>query len=151
MATSIRKQCKYDHRLKNLVRRIGDQTIASRIGVPRSTLDGWLSSRPTEVISIDAASMSKAELKAKIVRLERQCEVLRVVVRLLFVLIRVTGGRLDLSALTTRPSKHPSSTPCIEHRPQSRCEPRSKSLAFHPLDSLRGEEPHPTAVSITHV
>ena len=99
MATPIRRQRKYDHRLKNLVRRTGDRTIASRIGIPRSTLDGWLRSRPTEVVSIDIASISNAELKAKIVRLERQCEVLRVVVRLLSVLIRVTGRRLNCKRL----------------------------------------------------
>jgi putative transposase len=43
MPTTARLQHRYDHRLRNLVQRTGNVTIATRLGVPRSTARGWLS------------------------------------------------------------------------------------------------------------
>jgi len=37
-----RPQQRYDHRLRDLVHRTGDVTIATDLGVPRSTARGWL-------------------------------------------------------------------------------------------------------------
>ena len=42
MTTTARPQQRYDHRLRDLVQRTGDVTIATDLGVPRSTARGWL-------------------------------------------------------------------------------------------------------------
>ena len=42
MTTSRRPQQRYDHRLRDLVHSTGDATIATDLGVPRSTARGWL-------------------------------------------------------------------------------------------------------------
>ena len=43
---------RYDHRLRELVQRTGDLTIATDLGVPRSTTRGWLRTAPTVVVSL---------------------------------------------------------------------------------------------------
>jgi hypothetical protein len=42
MTASGRPQQRYDHRLRDLVHGTGDVTIATDLGVPRSTARGWL-------------------------------------------------------------------------------------------------------------
>ena len=51
MTITARPQRRYDHRLRNLVQRAGDVTIATDLGVPRSTARGWLGGAPTVVVS----------------------------------------------------------------------------------------------------
>ena len=53
MATSRRPQQRYDHRLRDLVYNTGDVTIATDLGVPRSTARGWLRKAPAVVVSLD--------------------------------------------------------------------------------------------------
>src|SRR5262245_37535948 len=50
MPNSGRRQRRYDHRLRNLVQRTGDVTIATDLGVPRSTARGWLGKGQTVVV-----------------------------------------------------------------------------------------------------
>ena len=50
--TTDRPQKRYDHRLRELVQRTGDLTIATDLGVPRSTTRGWLRTAPTVVVSL---------------------------------------------------------------------------------------------------
>jgi hypothetical protein len=45
MTTTTRPQQRYDHRRQDLVRRTGDLTIATDLGVPRATARGWLGGR----------------------------------------------------------------------------------------------------------
>jgi hypothetical protein len=42
MPTTGRPQQRYDHRLRDLVQGTGDVTIATDLGVPRTTDRGWL-------------------------------------------------------------------------------------------------------------
>jgi len=42
MTTTGRPQQRYDHRLRDLVQGTRDLTIATDLGVPRSTARGWL-------------------------------------------------------------------------------------------------------------
>ena len=46
MPTTTRVQQRYDHRLHNLVQRTGDVTVATDLGVLRSTARGWLGRTP---------------------------------------------------------------------------------------------------------
>jgi hypothetical protein len=63
MTTSRCPQQRYDHRLRELVRGTGDVTIASDLGVPRSTARGWLRKAPTVVVSVDVSNRSTSELQ----------------------------------------------------------------------------------------
>ena len=58
MRTKTRSQPRYDHRLWDLVHRTGDVTIATDLGVPRSTARGWLAQAPTVVVSLDVTDLS---------------------------------------------------------------------------------------------
>jgi hypothetical protein len=50
MPTIARSQQRYDHRLRNLAQLTGDVTVATALGVPRSTARGWLGATPTVVV-----------------------------------------------------------------------------------------------------
>ena len=43
-SSHTRSQRTYDHRLRDLVRTVGDREIVTEFGVPRSTALSWLSS-----------------------------------------------------------------------------------------------------------
>jgi len=62
MPTMARRQQRYDHRLRNLVQRTGDVTVATDLGVPRSTARGWLGG-PTVVVCLDVADLTESELR----------------------------------------------------------------------------------------
>jgi hypothetical protein len=53
MTTTGRLQQRYDHRLRNLVHNTGDMTIATDLGIPRSTARGWVGKAPKVVVSLD--------------------------------------------------------------------------------------------------
>jgi hypothetical protein len=65
-------QRSYDHRLIRLVQQTGDATIATRIGVPRSTVAGWLRRSGPDVVSAQTLDESAVELCARVARLERR-------------------------------------------------------------------------------
>ena len=62
MRTTARLQQRYDHRLRDRVHRTGDVTIATDLGVPRSTARGWLRMAPEVVVSLDVTHLSDVEL-----------------------------------------------------------------------------------------
>ena len=63
MPTTARLQQRCDHRLRNLVQRTGDVTVATDLGVPRSTARGWLGTTPTAVIGlVDVVDLTAPEL-----------------------------------------------------------------------------------------
>ncbi len=79
----------YDHRLIRLVQQTGDATIATRIGVPRSTVSGWLRRAPRVVVSANSAEDSTEELHARVVRLERRLSRLSAMLRVILALVRI--------------------------------------------------------------
>jgi hypothetical protein len=89
------RQRVYDHRLRELVRRTRDVGIATQLGVPRSTVAGWLRSAPQSVISHDVSEMSEVALQAEVIKLRRRVQTLGGVVGLLLAVLRVSGFRLD--------------------------------------------------------
>ena len=89
-----RHQRIYDHRLRDLVRRTGDVTLATRIGVPRSTAAGWLRGSSQAAITLDVLSMDGQDLRAEILRLRRRVDKLRALARILVATIQAFG--LDL-------------------------------------------------------
>ena len=83
-----RSQRTYDHRLRDLVRRTRDVTLATSLGVPRSTAAGWLRQPSRTTVTIDLLSKNAQDLQAEVVRLRRRVQKLRAVVRLLVTLLR---------------------------------------------------------------
>jgi hypothetical protein len=83
----------YDHRLRDLVRDTGDVTIATRLGVPRSTAAGWLRRKGGTIVTAEPLSAREKQLQSEVVRLRRRVRAFRAVVRLLVALVR--SGVLD--------------------------------------------------------
>jgi hypothetical protein len=82
LPTTARPQQRYDHRLRNLVQRTEDVTIATDLGVPRSTARGWLDKAPKVVVSLDVTDLRLPELQEEILRLRRRVKKLTALLRL---------------------------------------------------------------------
>ena len=95
MGTTSRPQQRYDHRLRDLVRRTGDLTLATDLGVPRSTARGWLRAAPTVVVSLDVADLTEPELRQEILKLRRRVEKLAALLRLALALLQASGFSLS--------------------------------------------------------
>jgi transposase InsO family protein len=93
--TTARPQQRYDHRLRELVHRTGDVTIATDLGVPRSTARGWLGTPSTVVVCLNAADRTELELRQEVLALRRRVQKLAALLRLALVLLRVSGFTLS--------------------------------------------------------
>ena len=87
--SSRRRPQIYDHRLIQLVQETRDPSIATTMGIPRSTVAGWLKRGPRPVTTAPAPDATVHELQRKLARVEKRCRRLASVLRLLFVLLRV--------------------------------------------------------------
>jgi putative transposase len=94
MPITARSQQRYDHRLRHLVHRTGDVTLATNLGVPRSTARGWLGAAPTVVVSLDLADLTEPELRQEVLKLRRRVQKLTGLLRLALALLRTSGFRL---------------------------------------------------------
>jgi len=105
LMTTARPQQRYDHRLRELVQRTGDLTIATDLGVPRSTTRGWLRTVPTVVVSLDVADLTELELRQEVLTLRRRVQKLAALLRLALVLVRLSGFTLSDERLPDAPDK----------------------------------------------
>jgi putative transposase len=94
MPTTGRPQHRYDHRLRALVQRTGNLTVATELGVPRSTARGWLSMAPTVVVGLDVSDLTEPELRQEVLKLRRRVRKLTALLRLALALLRTSGFRL---------------------------------------------------------
>lgn len=83
--TTARPQQRYDHRLRELVHRTGDLTIATDLGVPPSTARGWLGTAPTVVVSLEVADLTELELRQEVLTLRRRVQKLAALLQLALV------------------------------------------------------------------
>jgi transposase InsO family protein len=88
MRTTGRLQQRYDHRLRDLVHATGDLTIATKLGIPRSTARGWLRTTPTVVVSVDVTNRTASELQPEVLELRRRVKKLTALLRLALALLR---------------------------------------------------------------
>ena len=95
MKTPRQPQRTYDPRLRELVRETGDPRIVADLGIPRSTVSGWLHSDPRHVVSIDVVQKTDTDLQLEILKLRRRVRILQSLVRLLLAIVRLSGYRLD--------------------------------------------------------
>jgi putative transposase len=93
--TTARPQHRYDHRLRELVQRTGNLTIATDLGVPRSTARGWLGTAPTVVVGLDVANLTELELQQEVLKLRRRLQKLAALLRLALILLHVSGFTLS--------------------------------------------------------
>src|SRR5215472_479717 len=103
--STARAQQRYDHRLRELVQRTGDLTIATDVGVPRSTARGWLRTAPTVVVSLDVEDVTELELRHEILKLQQSIQKLAALLRLALVLLRLSGFTLAGERLPDGPDK----------------------------------------------
>ena len=91
MPTTGRPQQRYDHRLRELVRRTGDVTAATDLGVPRSTAREWLYAAQTVVVCLDVADLAEPELRQEVLKLRRGVRKLRALLCPALALLRTSG------------------------------------------------------------
>ena len=103
--TTIRHQQRYDHRLRELVQRTGDLTIATDLSVPRSTARGWLRTTPTAVVSLDVANLTEVELRQEVLTLRGRVQKLAALLRLALALLHVSGFTFSGERLPNGPDK----------------------------------------------
>ncbi len=89
----------YDHRLRDLVCRTRDLDLAMRLGVTRSTAKSWLRRGSRSVVTVDVLDDDAGQLRVRLLRLEHRVETLLAIVRLLLLLVRMAGLRLDAKRL----------------------------------------------------
>jgi len=90
---------RYDHRLRELVARTRDLSLAERYGVPLATARSWLRRGVRPVVTCAEFDEDTEQMAVKVARLERRIEVLVALVRLLTVLVRVAGAKLNAKRL----------------------------------------------------
>jgi len=85
----------YDHRMRDLVCEERDPGLFHHLGVPRSTAVSWIRRGPRPVVSAEVLSLDHAELQAEVLALRRRIRFLLAIIRLAFLLVRLSGFRLD--------------------------------------------------------
>ena len=105
MSSTTRIRQRYDHRLRDLVRSAGDIGHATRRGIPRSTAHGWLTSPRAVVVTLDVADMDLINLQKEVLLLRKRVEWLVALLRLMVVLLKVTGVSLNYTRLSEGSSK----------------------------------------------
>ena len=137
MATTARPQQRYDHRLRHLVHRTGDVTVATDRGVPRSTARGWLGAARADVVCLDVADLTEPELRQEVLKLRRRVHKLTALLRLALALLRTSGFRLTGERLPNGRAK----TQILRRRSGPRVPPvasGSGSSGCRPVGSMRG-------------
>ena len=99
MTSTACRQRRSDHRLRELVHHTGDVTIATAVGVPRSTARGWLRSAPHAVVGLDVTTLTEQDLQHEVLRLRRQVQKLAALLRLVLAVLRVSGFTLSRERL----------------------------------------------------
>ena len=99
MVAFTRRQRAYDHRLREWVHRSGQDPRDVGITVPRSTLHTWKSRAPKPVVGLISSDHSIEKLESEVARLNLQVRKLRCILRLLVVLLRLSGFSLELTRL----------------------------------------------------
>ncbi len=82
MVTSARTQNRYDHRLRDFVRKTKDINCAVQLGVPSSTARGWLTSPAAEVVTLDVLNMNAVQRQQEVLRLRARVHKLTALLRL---------------------------------------------------------------------
>ena len=85
----------YDHRIRDLVCEERDPALFAQLGIPRSTTASWIRRGSRPVVTTELFAQGEQALRAKVLKLERRIQLLLSVTRLLLLLVRLFGCRLD--------------------------------------------------------
>jgi transposase-like protein len=105
MSSITQTRRRYDHRLRDFVRSAGDIRHATQLGIPRSTAHGWLASSRSEVVTIDVANKDLVVLQEEVLILRQRIESLLALLRLVVVLLKVSGTPLKYARIPDGYSK----------------------------------------------
>jgi len=94
MPQRLRSRRRYDHRIREIVCRTGNPRIFQHLRIPRSTTASWMSRGCPSVVSLDwnhdiALVLDESD------KLRRRTDRQAAIIRLLVVLLKLTGFRLD--------------------------------------------------------
>ena len=116
----------YDHRLREITCEEGDRLLFRDLGVPRSTAASWIRRGQRPVISAQVLALDQLELQAEVLALERRIRFLLAIIRLAFLLVRLSGFRLDTRHVPDGATKR-SILDAIAHVPGDRKSTRLNS------------------------
>ena len=85
----------YDHRIRDLVCEERDPALFAQLGIPRSTTASWIRRGCRPVVTTELFAQDEQQLRARVLKLERRVQLLLSVTRLLLLLVRLFGFRLD--------------------------------------------------------
>jgi len=94
MPQPLRSRRSYDHRIREIVCQTGNPRIFHHLRIPRSTTASWLARGRRSVVSLDWQH-DMASVLDENKRLKRRAERQTAIIRLLVVLLKVSGFRLD--------------------------------------------------------
>jgi len=89
----------YDHRLREYVRVTRDTKLAVSLGVPQSTIRGWLNAPAKDVVSHEVFDLNDIQVRERILNLERRIRRVTAILRVLLLVIRVFGFQLNYERL----------------------------------------------------
>jgi hypothetical protein len=138
MPATAHPQQRYDHRLRTLVQRIGDVTVATDLGVPRSTARGWLGAAPTVVVCLDVADLTEPELRQEVLKLRRRVQKLTALLRLTLALLRTSGFASQVRVCRMNAPSGESCAPWTGPTSTSRCERSCGSCESRRVGSIPG-------------
>jgi len=99
MSSTTRTQRRYDHRLREMVCNSKNIDAAVGCGVPRSTARGWLAPRAAPVVTLPADDDDDIHLQQQVLDLRRRLDRLVSLLRLMTLLLQVTGFSLARARL----------------------------------------------------
>ena len=105
MIATTRKQKKYDHRLKDVVRATGRTDLARQHEVPESTARGWISAPRSEVVTSNVDALEIVELQRQLAALEEKTRRLQAIARCALARARATNASLDHKRIPDGKSK----------------------------------------------
>jgi hypothetical protein len=143
MPSRIRPQQRYDHRLRDLVRRTGDVTLATDLGVTRSTARGWLAEPATVVVSLEGASLTELEFRQEILRLRRRVQKLAALLRLMLAVQRAVGFSFNAPTASrrSRQAADPTGRRSGPHVHAATGAPVGRSVVTESVPCLIGSKP----------
>ena len=106
MIAPTRTQRSYDHRLRAMVRDSGSVEIAVWYGIPKSTARGWLNQpNDREIVTLDVLEQDTIRLQQQGLALRRRVAKLTALLRLLLVVLRLSGFSFASTRLNESSSK----------------------------------------------
>jgi hypothetical protein len=81
--------------MRDLVCEERDPLLFRDLGVPRSTAASWIRRGPRPVVSAEVLAIDQQQLQVEILALQRRIRFLLAIIRLAFLLIRLSGFCLD--------------------------------------------------------